>query len=483
MSASLLFLLTTAIPLAPGQAPPEPVPGVRIGAPIPAVKDTAAADPVLHWNAVLLDAIRIDKTPPPRAARNLAILHVAIYDAVNAISRTHQVYHTDAVPAAGASAPAAANAAAHRVLVALYPKQKATFDRELAAGLAGLPADGRRATGVDLGRFIAEQTLAWRSRDDSDITARYTPRVQIGLWRPTPDDYRPALLPGWSHIAPFSMRRGTQRRPPGPPALTSAAYTAAFQEVKALGARDSTVRTPEQTEIARFWSDDAGTETPPGHWNTIARTVALARGLTLADNARLFAVLNVTLADAGCLCWMCKFEHEFWRPVTAIRLADQDGNPATDPDPTWTPLLRTPPFPSYTSGHSMFSAAAAAALAEFFGTDAVSFTTTSDGLPGVTRSFTSFSAAAAEAGQSRIYGGIHWQFDNQDGQATGRVLGRYVARYFFLKRRPGVPDGPLMPTRGEEVVGRPGGLQRVEVGFPPLDPGPPPLPPPGFPDR
>jgi hypothetical protein len=214
--------------------------------------------------------------------------------------------------------------------------------------------------------------------------------------------------------------------------LTSAEYTAAFNEVKALGGRGPTARTADQAVIAWFWDDGAGTVTPPGHWNRVAQTAARQRGLGLADSARLFAVLNVTLADAGILCWECKYGHSFWRPITAIHEADRDGNPATAPDPCWEPLLSTPGFPSYTSGHSSFSGAAARALADFFGTDAIAFSLESDGLPGVTRSYSGFWAAAQEAGRSRIYGGIHYEFDNSEGLRTGRALADYIAANFFL---------------------------------------------------
>jgi len=197
------------------------------------------------------------------------------------------------------------------------------------------------------------------------------------------------------------------------------------------GVTTPTSRTPEQTTIAQFWADGVGTETPPGHWNQIAEDVARARGTTLVQNARLFALLDLALADAAIVAWDCKYVFNYWRPVTAIRNADTDGNPDTSQDATWTPLLVTPNFPSYTSGHSTFSSAGAAVLGNFFGTDNVSFTTGSDFLPGVRRTFPSFSAAAVEAGQSRIYGGIHFQFDNQDGLTSGHELGDYVTRNFL----------------------------------------------------
>ena len=223
--------------------------------------------------------------------------------------------------------------------------------------------------------------------------------------------------------------------PKDPPRLTDAEYTTAFHEVKELGAANSKTRTRDQTEIARFWADGAGTCTPPGHWNQIAQTVARKKHTNLVENARLFALLNIALADAGILCWDCKYKLGFWRPVTGIHHADQDGNPNTQADAAWKPLLDTPPFPSYTSGHSTFSGAAAAVLADVFG-DNISFQTTSDGLPGVTRSFKSFWAAAEEAGQSRIYGGIHWQFDNTEGLALGKTLARLVCRDYLVAINP-----------------------------------------------
>jgi hypothetical protein len=232
----------------------------------------------------------------------------------------------------------------------------------------------------------------------------------------------------------FAMKRGDQFRPHDPPALTSAEYTASFREVRELGGERSAKRTAEQTEIARFWADGEGTVTPPGHWNRIAQTAARSRGASVAENARLFALLNLALADAAVVAWDCKYQFNVWRPIDGIREGDRDSNPDTDADRDWTPLLETPPFPSYTSGHSTFSGAAATVLAEFFGGDAFRFRSTTEGLPDVTRSYDGFWAAAAEAGKSRIYGGIHWEFDNAEGLASGRELGRYVARNFLTPR-------------------------------------------------
>jgi hypothetical protein len=224
------------------------------------------------------------------------------------------------------------------------------------------------------------------------------------------------------------MTSGSQfRHTIGPPALSSAQYAADLNEVKSLGATGSTTRTADQTNIARFWADGAGTSTPAGHWNRIAQTVGAAEGNTLSENARMFALLNLAEADAAIVSWDNKYQANFWRPITAIRQADLDGNAATQPDPTWTPLIATPPFPTYTSGHSTFSGAAAEILKQYFGADNVSFTTSAEGAAGVPdRSFTSFSQAAAEAADSRLFGGIHYRFDNQHGLQNGIALGQFI---------------------------------------------------------
>jgi PAP2 superfamily len=430
MTHLALTLLLQASALSPAQVSP---------APNPVEQPVARRDVVLKWNELALQAIRADRTPPPKAARSLAIMHLAMFDAVNAVYRTHQPYHVDAVPEAGASADAAAAAAAHAVMAALYPKFRTSFDEALASCLAELPAGDGQENGLDLGRFVAGKMLELRGRDGSDTVARYTPKTAPGLWQPTLPGFKAALFPGWGSVTPFAMKPGTQYRPPGPPATRDAAYLTAFNEVKELGARNSAMRTPDQTQIALFWADGDGTATPPGHWNKIAQDLAQQRRLSLAENARLFALLNMSLADAGIICWMIKFTNEFWRPVTAIRMADTDDNPLTHPDPNWTPLLDTPPFPSYTSGHSTFSGAAASTLANVLGGDAVQFTTTSEGLPGVTRSFSGLWAAAEEAGMSRIYGGIHYQFDNTDGLQSGKTLGNYVTSNYLRPRLSGPP--------------------------------------------
>ncbi len=262
--------------------------------------------------------------------------------------------------------------------------------------------------------------------DGATDTVPVPPSTEPGEWAPTPPAFAPYLLPQWAFLTPFAMTDPAQFRPPGPPALNTAEWSADYQLTQQYGSVNSVARTPDQSEIALFWADGAGTETPPGHWNHIATDLARTQGLSLEQNARLLALLNLALADAAIGAWDAKYHYNWWRPVTAIRAGDTDGNDATDADPTWTPYLVTPPFPEHTSGHSTFSGAAAAVLARFWGTDDVSFSTGSDFLPGVSRSFPSFSSAADEAGMSRIYGGIHFMSANIHGLAAGADIGNWV---------------------------------------------------------
>lgn len=392
---------------------------------------TARADVITDWNDVLLDAIRTGRTPPPVATRAMAMVHAAMYDAVIAVEGGYEPLVYDQAGPAGASAEAAAAAAAHRALVELYPDQAETFDAALADSLEAIADGAGKASGVALGEEVADEIIAWRTGDGSTDTVEYTIGTELGDWEPTPPAFAPALLPNWPYVVPFCIHGGTQFRRPGPPPVDSIEFANNFNEVKALGGVDSTLRTDDQTEIAFFWADDPGTSTPPGHWNIIAHIIADQEGNTLVENARLFALLNITLADAAIVSWDNKYAYDDWRPVTAIRVADTDGNDVTEPDPDWISLVTTPPFPSYTSGHSTFSGSGSKIIELFYGTDEIAFTTSSDGMPGVERSFTRLSHAANEAGRSRIYGGIHWEYDNQDGLGSGRELAVFVYSNFL----------------------------------------------------
>jgi hypothetical protein len=274
---------------------------------------------------------------------------------------------------------------------------------------------------------VADAILAWRSTDNSDVMVAPPARSHVGDWEPTPPGLAPFLLPQWAFVEPFAIPTSAFFRPPGPPELTSAEYAAAYEEVKTLGAAVGSSRTAEQDLIAQFWADGAGTETPPGHWNSIAQDVALRFGNTVEQNARLFALLNIAMADAAICSWDAKYYFHNWRPITAIRNGDGDGNDSTAGDSAWTSFITTPPFPDYVSGHSTFSGAASTVLATFYGSDRIAFTARSDFLPGVTRDFAGFSDAADEAAASRLYGGIHFRFSNEDGLQGGIEIGEWTS--------------------------------------------------------
>jgi hypothetical protein len=386
-----------------------------------------APDPVLTWHQTLLEAIRVDQLAPTTATRAMAMESLAVLDTLAAIDGTPG-YQVRLPAPSGINPGLAAAAAAHQVLRHLFPSQSTTFDAKLALHLATLPSGPARDQAVIFGKAVGDAVIALRSTDGWDAIASYPGSSDAGQWRPTPPAFQPAAFPQWPSLVPFSLHSGSQFRPKGPPALSSPSYAAALEEVKSLGSATSTTRTAEQTQIANFWVDGSGTYTPPGHWGDITLDLALADGYAQASAARLLAVLNVALADSAIASWDAKYAEGFWRPITAIAQAGADGNPATTAQADWRPLLPTPNHPEYVSGHSTFSAAAASVLTDLLGPRA--WTTDSPALPGVNRSFPSFWAAAKEAGRSRIFGGIHFEFSNQDGQTLGRQVGQWALNTF-----------------------------------------------------
>jgi uncharacterized protein (TIGR03118 family) len=390
-----------------------------------------STDVVLQFNQAVLAAIRNDRPTIGFVTRDLAIVHSAIFDAVNAIDHTAGVFHVQANAPLDASPVAAAATAGLFTASALFPTDTALFQAAFQASLADVPDGQSKTDGLAVGRFVAEQTLIQRVTDGANAFVPYTPGTAPGDWRPTPPAFAPAQTPQWPFVTPFALTSGSQFRPPPPPALDSAAYTAGFNEVKDFGRVDSTVRTPAETAVARFWEAKAGTPQIAGYWNEIAEHAATSQGNTLDENARLFAELNVALADEAIAFFDAKYTYNRWRPVTAIQLADQDGNPDTIADPNWLPLLNTANHPSWVSAHGGISGAASAVLADFFGTDNVSFSLTSEDLKGVTRSFSSFSAAAAEAENSVVWSGTHFRFDVVAGDAQGRAVAGFIDQKFF----------------------------------------------------
>jgi len=387
---------------------------------------TGALDPVIQWNRTLLVIVRTPGAQPATVhpTRSFAILHAAIYDAVNAIDGRHKPYLvTLAGVSPSASQQAAADAAAHEVLVGLYPAFKTPLDAELQQSLAQI-ADGTDKTdGIATGLAVADRILTLRSNDHSNASPiPYVFGTAPGDYQSTPPNFPPQpQFTHWSHVVPFALNDANQFRPGPPPKLTSDVYTDNFNEIKSLGIANSTTATADEALTGRFWNGAI-----QNYWNEITQTASLAHNLSTAQNARLFALLNLSVADSVIAFYDAKYTYNFWRPVTAIRAAAADGNPETQPDPNWLPEAgKTAPDPSYPGAHAVISAAAAEVLDSFFGKDRLDFDVTSEVLPGVVRSFASFSAAAEEATLSRIFAGQHFQFD----LTTGHRLGREVADF------------------------------------------------------
>jgi PAP2 superfamily len=394
-------------------------------------------DAIIAWNQTMLDAIRATMDTLGLSTRTMAMVQAAMYDAVNGIDHFGSVYQVSA-PASesqGASPEAAASEAAFDVLSSLIPQEKALYNATLAESLADIPDGPGKTAGLAVGDTVAAGILAWRANDGSNLQVPYVPGTAPGQWRPTPPDYTVAWGPAWGQVTPFAIPSAKQFLPPPPPALNSPAYAAALKLTESLGAQNSKTRTPRETQIADFWAYDvAGMGPPPVLYNQITQDVALEQHNTLDQDARLFALTDVAIGDTGIVTWDAKYTYNLWRPITAIRDAKQDGNKATVADPKWTPMgspgdgVRanfTPSFPAYDSGHASFGAALFTTLADFYGTDKLTFTIGSDEEPGTYETFSSFSAAAEENGMSRIYLGIHYIFDKTAGITEGNAIGSY----------------------------------------------------------
>ena len=388
-----------------------------------------------EWNRLLLDSVAATNTAPPAASRMMAMVHCAQFEAVNSINRNYRCYDQYFPTSANTDADAAAAQAARDTLVHLFPARQAIFDARLAADLGAIANGAAKSNGIALGQASAASMLAARSSDNSSMSIVHNGGTAPGQWRPTPSGFQSAALPHWRYVTPFVVNSAQQFMAPPPPSLSSNEYATAFDEVRRLGSASSAERTPYQTDTAFLWRAGGNTVTPPGQWCQVAQQLADTQGLNTEQSARLFALLGMAVADAGITAWETKNTYDFWRPINGIQLAGTDGNDLTVADPSWQPLFNTPNHQSYTSGHSTFSSSAAALLAAFFGTDNLGFTVTGDGR---SRPYTSFSAAAADAGMSRIYGGIHWQFDNTAGLQSGGAIGSWVFDNAFQVPAPGV---------------------------------------------
>jgi hypothetical protein len=395
-----------------------------------------ALDPVLEWNANMIQATSTATTSGLIQSRWAAIVHLSIFDAVNSFTGDAEPYRGIQVSArAGASVEAAVTAAAHYALVRLLPDQQSALDTQYASSLAA-----RHLTtsdpGIEVGEKAAAQVLALRANDGSAIAQfPYTApgSGNPGVWLPTPPAFAPASLPGWGSVAPWVMRSQSQFRVGPPPALNSELYAMDVNEVKDIGAQNSSTRIGPETDIAMWWVSPAVTL-----WNPIARQVATAKGLSISQSARVFALLNMAAADAAIACWDSKYAYNFWRPISAIRSAD--GYRIT-PDPNWVPFLATPAYPEYPSGHNEISGAMAQALISLFGDKPeVTMVAHSPAHASFDHLWFRFSQGIDEVINTRVWEGIHFRYSDEQGMRAGRCVGQYVVRHALQQRRRGTQD-------------------------------------------
>ncbi|GLV55861.1 haloperoxidase [Dictyobacter sp. S3.2.2.5] len=387
---------------------------------------------VIAWNQELLHIVQKPGAQPATVhpTRSFAMLHAAIYDSVVSITRDAPTYGFLLNAPSGARPDAAAATAGHDTLAALYPTMKGALDHLLADELSMIPGGVGKQGGMQVGHAIAEHLVASRAHDGSAaIPPPFVPGNQVGNYRPTPPNFAAPVFTQWANVTPFVLNTAAQFRPGPPPALISQPYAQALNEVKSLGQNSSKTRTVDQTVAAKFWAGPIWNT-----WNEVAENAALVHQTNLESTARLFAVLNLSLADSTTALYDAKYHYQLWRPITAVREANTVGNALTSGDPTWTPLAITAPDPSYPGAHSTISAVAATVLSDFFGNqDHVRVT--SDVLSGTVRTFASYTDVATEAGLSRIFAGQHTRLDHESGIKLGHNIAQLVLSHFSL----GVP--------------------------------------------
>jgi hypothetical protein len=402
---------------------------------------------VLSWSDVALDAIRFNKSSPPISSRALAIVGVAVHDALASVSTRYNghAYSLSNAPD-NTSLEAVVIASARTSLAALYPNQVAKFDAKYFSDLAALGDSLSVSNGVYVGTVVANAVLADRARDGYLPYVPYPGSNNTGKWRPTPPAFAPAEVSQWADMKPWCLSSDSEFRPPPPPDVYSAAYIADHNQIAVLGAKFNSTRTQEQSDIAAFWYDGPATDTPPGTWDTVSDQISSSKGYDLIDSAYLGALLGMTLADCAIMGWDAKYTYGQWRPVTAIQYANTvvpQTNPPLAYDSNWTPLLNTPNWPDYISDRVMFGGGASQLLARLFG-DQYTFSITSDAL-GTTRIYTRFSDAAFEQGQSRVFAGSHFN----TSCVLGVEYGKKVADWSFdncIRPRAATTAGPSTTT-------------------------------------
>ena len=400
------------------------VAAVLVGLASPAA---ARADTVTDWDSYAGNALAVTaRQSPTSASLHMAMVRGAMYDAVNGIDRSHRPYLV--LPAAQPwdSMDAAAATAAYRVLISIVPAQQSALEPLYEASLAAVTDGPAKAGGVAAGEASAAAMIAARTNDGRFGSFRFTAGFMPGAWRPDLPFFASDPFAWIAHAKPFLIESPSQLRSDGPHALASDEYAAEFAEVKAVGARNSATRTTDQTEQALYWGNEHGTLL----WGRILRTIAADQELSVPESARLYAMIGLAGADANISCWNDKAYWSFWRPITAIRRADTHGNPATDADPAWEPLLATPPFPDHPSGHSCGSGAIVASLQNFFGTDKIAFTAFGAG-SGTVRSYTRLSQTIKEIIGARIYAGIHFRAADEQGAVIGKKAAHWAEKHYF----------------------------------------------------
>jgi hypothetical protein len=373
------------------------------------------ADEVTDWHEHMLVALG---PSPIVGSRDAALVSAAVFDAVNGIERRYAPIHVPSAAPRGASKRAAAVQAAYRILITRFPAQTAVLDAKRAVSLAAIGDGNSQRLGVEWGQKVANAILAWRSTDGfTPAPAPFLGGDEPGQWRPTsftgdPPVPVPGAVPQFATMTPWGIQSPDQFRPDGPPALDSPLYLADYDEVREMGSATSALRTDDQTDACLFMNSTSANYL----WNRAAIDVGAAQGTDLSENAHLLATMNLAIADALIACWDAKYEFEFWRPVTAIQLADE---------PLWTPLIATPAHPEYTSGHSSASSAAATVLAAYFGDD-TPFMLQSPAAPGWVRFYPSFSSAVDEVADARVFAGIHFRAACEDGAILGSDVAAYI---------------------------------------------------------
>lgn len=392
-----------------------------------ALPPVACADTVTDWNAIMQATVAVAPTNANYQGRWNAIVQVAVFEAVNSISGDYEPYLGVVEAPPWASPDAAAIAAAHRTLVTLRPASAVTLDAMRAASLAAIPDGPEKDAGIAAGEDAAAAILFLRQNDGWNTPVPYTPGSEPGDWRPSPPAFAAASLPGWGQVTPFCLEDGAQFRLPAPPLLHTGRYAQDYNEVKLLGRVDSPFRPQDRTDVARFYASSS----PVQVWNSAARQASAAQGKTLVENARIFALLGMALCDASIASYETKYYYNLWRPQMAIREGDTDGNSHTDPDPGWTPLITTPAFPSYASGHATLSGAARGVLERFYGKNGHEVALTTPSLPGVVLHYTAWEQITDDIDDARIYGGIHFRFDQEAGAHQGRHVAAYIVRNYL----------------------------------------------------